>query len=129
LIDLLKVRARGIDDIAAQAEPYFRERVRYDDEAVAKHWKDAEVAERLSRLRERLAEVASWDAAALESTLRALAETLGVAAGRLIHPLRVALTGQAVSPGIFDVAEVLGRETTLERLQSAVAHIEAQRPA
>jgi glutamyl-tRNA synthetase len=70
--------------------------------------------------------VASWDAPALEHALRDLAAASGVAAGKLIHPLRVALTGQAVSPGIFDVASLLGRERTLSRMQDAIAHLAAR---
>jgi glutamyl-tRNA synthetase len=126
LIDLLKVRARAIDDVAAQAEPYFRDHVRYDADAMAKHWKDSHVAEHLQGLLERFARVASWDAPALEHALRDLAAASGVAAGKLIHPLRVALTGQAVSPGIFDVASLLGRERTLSRMQDAIAHLAAR---
>jgi glutamyl/glutaminyl-tRNA synthetase len=52
--------------------------------------------------------------------LRELASELEVGAGKLIHPLRLALTGQAVSPGIFEVLMVMGRERTLARLDAAL---------
>ncbi len=124
LVDLLKVRARTVDDIAAQARPYVLDGVDYDPEAVAKHWKDPRTAsERLAALAERLAE-APWDETALEDTLRALADDLGIGAGKLIHPLRVALTGQRASPGIFDVLVLLGRERSLERLANGKAFLD-----
>jgi len=49
-----------------------------------------------------------------------------VGAGKLIHPLRVALTGQAVSPGIFEVLMVMGRETALARIEAALDRIEEE---
>ena len=119
LIDLLRARARVIDDFATQAVPYLRDDFEYDPDAVAKHWKDAETAARLDAIRERFDAVTDWTETALEEALRALADQLGVGAGKLIHPLRVALVGQAVSPGIFEVAVVLGRERVLERLARA----------
>ncbi|MEJ2217461.1 MAG: glutamate--tRNA ligase [Gemmatimonadota bacterium] len=121
LIELLKPRARRIADFVTQARPYLQETVEYDPQAVAKHWKKPnEVRARLDALRERYAAVEPWDEAGLETTLRDLAGELGVGAGKLIHPLRLALTGQAVSPGIFEVLVVMGRSKTLARLDAAL---------
>jgi len=126
LIDLLKVRARSLDDIVEQARSYLLDRVVYDEEAVRKHWKDpAEVRARLAALRQRLAAAPAWDEATLEAELRALADELGVGAGKLIHPLRVSLTGTAVSPGIFEVLVVMGPELALRRLDDAIGALEA----
>ena len=120
LIDLLKVRARTTHDIVRQARPYLAATIDYDPDAVAKSWKDADAtAELLAGARERLAAV-PWDAAAMEEALRSLAEERGVAAGKIFQPLRVALTGMSVSPGIFDVIVTLGRELALARLDQAI---------
>jgi glutamyl-tRNA synthetase len=121
LLDLLKVRARTLDDVVHQAGPYFRDAVEYDADAVAKQWKDvAAVREMLNAVRGALADLPVWDAAPMEERLRALSEQLGVGAGKLFQPLRVALTGQTASPGIFDVLVVLGRERALRRIDAAV---------
>jgi glutamyl-tRNA synthetase len=64
--------------------------------------------------------VEPFDPAALESALRALADERGIKAGALIHATRVAVTGQAVSPGVFDVLALVGRERVLARLGEAV---------
>jgi glutamyl-tRNA synthetase len=126
LIDLLKVRARSLDDIVEQARSYLLDRVEYEEEAVRKHWKDsAEVRARLAALRQRLAAAPAWDEATLEAELRALADELGVGAGKLIHPLRVSLTGTAVSPGIFEVLVVMGPELALRRLDAAIEALES----
>jgi len=55
-----------------------------------------------------------------EECIRAMAEREGVKASALIHPIRLALTGFGVSPGLFEVMEELGRETVVRRLQKAV---------
>jgi glutamyl-tRNA synthetase len=121
LIDLLKPRARVVADLHVQAAPYLADRVQFDEAAVAGHWKDpAATAERLARLRARLAAVESWQEEPLEKALRDEAAELGVGAGKLIHPLRLALLGVAVSPGIFEVLVYFGRARTLGRIDAAL---------
>jgi glutamyl-tRNA synthetase len=126
VIDLLKVRARTTLDLVRQAEPYFREGIAYDEDAVAKHWKDAaSSAQVLEATRARLATV-EWEAAAMEHALRDLAEELGLAGGKVFQPLRVALVGQLASPGIFDVLLLLGRERSLVRIDLAVRFLRSR---
>jgi len=121
LIDLLKVRARTIDDMVRQAVPYFRELVEYDPHAIAKQWKDrAPARETLAATRDALVSQSDWVAEPLEVALRGLAEARGVSTGKIFQPLRVALTGVTASPGIFDVLVILGRDRSLRRLDAAV---------
>ena len=126
LVDLLKVRARNLDDLATMAEPYLTDPVEYEAESVAKHWakERAAVVERLERLRAAL-EGAEWDRTALEEATRKMAESLGISAGKLIHPLRVAVTGRQHSPGMFEVLVLLGKERSLARLDGAIHHLRA----
>jgi glutamyl-tRNA synthetase len=99
---------------------YFRDEIDYDDDAVAKTWKDRDDSREILRgIRERLAR-AEWTEPVLEAALRGLAEERGVAAGKIFQPLRVALTGVPVSPGIFDVLLVLGRDLALRRIDRAI---------
>jgi glutamyl-tRNA synthetase len=126
VIDLVKVRARNMDDVVLQARPYFERQVSYDPDAVARHWEDGGTGERLSRLHQALSGVGTWNEPELERTVRAAAAELGLGAGKLIHPLRVAVTGMAVSPGIFEVLAVMGRERTLSRLADALAWLDAR---
>ncbi len=123
LVDLLRVRARTVDDIVQQARPYIGDAVAYDDDAIAKQWKDAPLARSL--LADALAtleRLEPWAPEAMEPALRAIAESAGVGAGKLMQPLRVALTGVAASPGIFDVLVLLGRERSLARIRAALNH-------
>ena len=72
--------------------------------AVSKNWKDpVEARELLQSTREVLANVPEWETEPLEAALRSLAESRGISAGKVFQPLRVALTGLTVSPGIFEM--------------------------
>ena len=77
---------------------------------------DAGARRRLGALAARLATLEPWSEAGVESCLRAFAADEGVGFGKVARPLRAALTGSAVSPGIFEVVAVLGREAVIERL-------------
>jgi glutamyl-tRNA synthetase len=123
-LSLLRDRARTLGEIALQARPYLVEAPEVDPAAARKHWeKDPRAA--LGHLEALQARFSStpWNAGALESALRDLAEERGVGAGKLIHPLRVALTGQSTSPGIFDVLVFLGKARSLERIATAVERL------
>jgi glutamyl-tRNA synthetase len=125
LVALLQVRARTTLDMAQQALPFVRPDLEgYEDAAVAKHWaKDPEgVVGRLKRLREVLSDT-PWTETALEEAVRGVAAELEVGAGKVIHPLRLAVTGRGNSPGIFEVLVLLGRDKTLERLVIAWEHL------
>ena len=127
LLDMLRVRARTIDDIVRQAEPYFRDTIEYDPEAVAKNWKDRGAsADILDAARDALDGEHEWSLEALEQTLRALAESKGIAAGKIFQPLRVALTGLSVSPGIFEVLVMQGRRLALKRIADGAGWIRSK---
>jgi glutamyl-tRNA synthetase len=70
---------------------------------------------------ERLARVEPWHAGAIEQALRSLADELGEKPRTAFQPIRIAVTGSKVSPGLFESLELLGRETALERLNAAAA--------
>ncbi|HYN82656.1 MAG TPA: glutamate--tRNA ligase [Gemmatimonadaceae bacterium] len=129
LLDLLRVRARTIDDIVRQAGPYFLDRIEYDPEAVAKNWKDiGGAAEILKGVLETLKSAPNWVPDGLETALRSLAESKGIAAGKVFQPLRVALTGLTVSPGIFEVLVAMGRDLALKRVADALIWLDAKNP-
>ena len=127
LIDLLKIRARAVGDIVSQALPYFAADIPYEEQAARQHWKDpVATAELLRATRHHLATLEPWNAEGMERALRELAEERGVAAGKIFQPLRVALTGMSVSPGIFEVLMAMGRTLALRRLDSALRWLDDQ---
>ena len=121
LLDLLKPRARTLDGFAGQARAYLAPAVEYEEAAVAKHWKEpGDAIRRLEAVRSALASVEPWEPAAVEQALRQAAEEMGQGFGKIVHPLRLALTGTAVSPGIDVVIVQMGRELVERRIAAAL---------
>jgi glutamyl-tRNA synthetase len=118
-VKLLQSRARTTKDFSGSFRAFFSDEFEYDPVAVKKFWKDAALAELLAALAERLSKLEPFDTATTEQALRGLAEERGVKAGLLINASRVALTGQGVAPGLFEMMAVLGRERVVERLRRA----------
>jgi glutamyl-tRNA synthetase len=122
---LLQTRARSIKDFSGSGRAFFTEKFEYDPEARKKFWQDARLPELLEELSARLAHTKPFGLTETEACLRALAEEKGVKAGLLINATRVALTGQAVAPGLFEVMVALGERRVVERLNRAAAHVRA----
>jgi glutamyl-tRNA synthetase len=94
-----------------------------DPRARAKWLEHPDGAATLGAARERLGEVGVWDVASLEKSLTALVRELEVKPGQLYQPIRVALAGGTVSPGIFETLAVLGREESLARVDAALRSV------
>lgn len=125
LIELNKTRARTLRELAELIAPFTADddTLEYEPEAVKKHLKGDDLAARLTELHETLEKTEPFDVTTSETALRALAESRGVSAGKLIHPLRLALTGRGSSPPVFDVAVVLGKERALRRLRRLIERL------
>jgi glutamyl-tRNA synthetase len=122
---LLQSRARTLKDYGGAFRAFFTDDFPYDADAVKKHWKDAALPVLLDSLAERLAATNPFDLAGTENALRSLAEEKGVKAGLLINATRLALTGQAVAPSLFEVMLALGQHRVVERLHRAANHLRA----
>jgi glutamyl-tRNA synthetase len=121
LIDLLKVRSRTTHEIAEQARIFLAPVTEYDPAVVAKQWKDrAQASAVLAAMAQALGAVQPWEPEAVEGALRAAAEGTGLGFGKVVHPLRLALTGGGASPGIDQVVALLGRDEVLRRIAAAL---------
>jgi glutamyl-tRNA synthetase len=117
VLELLKPRVKRVLDFATQGRFFFIDTVDYDVAAVGKHLRG--MAEHLVAFDAACAELASFDAPSIEAALRLVAEARGLKAASLIHAVRVAVSGRAVSPGLFEVLTLLGRIRVRERLIAA----------
>jgi len=114
----LKPRARTLNEIAEGAEFLFKNGpLDFDEKALALLDDSARVL--LGQTADALAPVQSWTVEAIEEAIRRVAEDAGLGLGKVAQPLRAALTGRTVSPGIFDVLFLLGKAESLERLAAA----------
>ena len=115
----LKERAKTLVELLEGAKFLFAQRpLQMDEKAVAIL---DEGRPHLVALLPRFDDLADWTAAALEAQVRDYAETVHAKLGQVAQPLRAALTGRSVSPGVFDVLEVLGRSESLARMQDQAA--------
>ena len=121
VIELLKPRARKLGDIVPALVPFVSDQVTYDEAAVTRHLRGDGVTEHLSAWREVVKTLPTLEPAETEAALRKLAEARGIKPGVLIHATRVAVVGQAVSPGLFEVLELVGRDRVTERLRTAAS--------
>jgi glutamyl-tRNA synthetase len=114
-------RAKTLREMAHNSRFFFVEHVEIDPKAAARHL-GADAQPALRQARERLAALAQWDTAAIHTALNVLATELQSGLGKIAQPLRVAVTGTAVSPPIDVTLALLGRERALARIDAALRH-------
>jgi glutamyl-tRNA synthetase len=122
LIPTLQPRSKTLVEMAQGSAFYFADPVVYDPKAAAK-FLSAESLEPLRLLIRALDGLDRFDASAVEGAFAGVMERTGLKLGKIAQPVRVALTGGTVSPGIFEIIDVLGREETQRRLARAEAFI------
>jgi glutamyl-tRNA synthetase len=118
VVATLRDRAKTLVELAEFCRFYLVETIEPDPKAAAKHL-TAAVAPALADLDARLTALSAWDEATIEGAFQATIGAHGLKLGQLAQPVRVAMTGGTVSPGIYEVLAVLGRERSLARLRRA----------
>jgi glutamyl-tRNA synthetase len=116
-------RSKTLDDFAAHLSYFLRDELPYDEKSVQKHLKRPEAGDVLRAVRQVLADAPDLRPETLEPLMRSLTESLKLSFGKIAQPLRVALTGGAASPPIFDVLFYLGRERVLRRIDYALSNL------
>lgn len=117
---LLRERILFIHEVPERGSWFFSDPPGYEEATVKKRW-TPESGGLMERLLPRLEAAPSFEGPVIEAEVRAFAESEGRKLGDLVHPLRLACTGVGGGPGLFELMEVLGRETCLRRIRKAVA--------
>jgi glutamyl-tRNA synthetase len=120
IAEAYRERARTMHEMAQAAVFFFQDFENYHEKAARQHL-GPEATEPLSRLREGLAALADWRAEAIHELVQSVADALGLKMGKVAQPLRVAVSGGPVSPPIDVTVALLGRNTTLARLDRAIS--------
>jgi glutamyl-tRNA synthetase len=118
LIDLNRQRSKTLVELADRSAWLVRDSVLLDERAARKNL-TPEQSEILTDLAKRLSELDTWTQASLSPVFEKLCDERSLKLGKLAQPVRVALTGGTVSPGIYETLEVLGRKQSLIRIQAA----------
>ena len=121
-LDTCQGKVKLFSEVRHFADFYFMEDLDYDPEAVKKDFVPENKA-RLSKLREAFSKLTVFDADTLGNTLGAVATEIGVKAGVLVHPTRLACTGKTIGPSLYHLMEVLGKQRVLQRLDRTLAKI------
>ncbi len=126
LVNLYKTRLPTLGHFPRLAGFFFTDKIEYDKEAVDKFLKNDFACDYLEKFSEVLEKSSPFNKSEIEVNVRALVSDMDIKAGQMIHPVRVALTGGTVSPGIFEVIEFLGKEKSQARLSKVIDKIKAQ---
>ena len=122
LVDCVRVRVKTLQEVADASTYFFKDVDAYDEKGGAKHF----MPENIPVMEACIAAIEAddvYDLASTEAAYNKIAAESGLALGKVIHPTRLALTGRTVSPGMFDVMVLLGKERTIERLKKAIEFI------
>ncbi len=120
-LDTCKGKFKLFNELPAYAGFYFRDDLTYESEAAKKAFVP-ENKPRLEKLRDAFGKLPAFDAASIETALKATATELGVKVGVLIHPTRLACTGNPHGPSLYHLIEVLGKDKTVARIEQALGH-------
>ncbi|MDR5683602.1 MAG: glutamate--tRNA ligase family protein [Armatimonadota bacterium] len=121
VVEVLGERLKTGEDVVTYGDFFFLERPRYDEAAVTKYLRQPGAGQVLREASEQLGAADPFAAAHIERVLRALASERDLEMRAIVHPLRVALTGKTVGPGLFELIEVLGKDRVVRRLADAQA--------
>lgn len=116
LIKLFQARLPTLADFVDWADFFFLKEPKIDEQAQGKYL-SKDLSREFSLFIERLEKLDKFDIISIEDEFRRLINDLSIQSRELIHPIRVALTGKTVGPGLFEVMHYLGKERTIDRLR------------
>ncbi|HJR14989.1 MAG TPA: glutamate--tRNA ligase [Rhodanobacteraceae bacterium] len=117
----LRERVQTLKAMAEQARIWYAPIEAWDDKAVRKHLRAEGAADVLRAMHVRLAALPTWKPAGIHALVAEVATERGIGMGKVAQPLRVAMTGTAVSPSIEDTVYLAGRDVALKRIDDAIA--------
>lgn len=126
IVEAVGDRLKTLSQIIDYAGFFFTEEVEFDQSAVEQYLLKENSLSILETLEEHLKDVEPFDQANIERAIKLSGEQLGINPGKQIQPLRVAVTGKSVGPGIFETLILLGKEKTLKRLCQAISMIRSR---
>ncbi len=119
VVDAMKERVSFIKEYLTKSPYFFEPPVEYDEKVLKKRWKeDSPVL--LKKLRYNFAELTNPVKQDYENALHKTAEQMDVGNGKLIHPLRIAVSGMGEGPGVYDIVVIIGKDETLKRIDQAI---------
>ncbi len=120
IIELMKPRSKTIVELTDATDYFFHDPTEYDPKTMKKRWKNSDVNELVNEYKKCLDTVDEWTVENVELVLRNLSDRKNINPAKLIHPVRLALSGTGAGPSLFHMIEVLGKDICVRRLKKAV---------
>jgi glutamyl-tRNA synthetase len=122
VIKLMQERVRTVTDFVDFSSYFFKAPTEFDEKSKAKNW-TADAVERLSELLPKFTALEDWSHTNIEQVVRTYAEAKGISAGKLIHPIRLAVSGVGMGPSLFELLETIGKQEVLGRIDYAIKNV------
>ena len=122
VVKLIKERVNFVSEFWDQSYFFFQAPKEYDAKVVKKRWKE-QTPEILSELKEQFEKLETFDHVNMEKTVQDFLEGKEFGMGQVMNPLRLTLVGAGIGPGVLEIAELLGKEETLKRIQAGIDNI------
>ncbi len=122
VIETLQPRSKTLVEMAQAAQFYYKDEIEFEEKAAKKFLKP-DTADLLARCAQDISALDEYTQESLETLFKAVMEDTGLGFGKIAQPLRVAVTGTTVSPGIFEMLLALGKDKTVQRIERALAFV------
>jgi glutamyl-tRNA synthetase len=119
IIEAMKPRVSFVNEFITNCTYFFAEPTEYDEIVIKKRWKE-DTREQLTILRNNIAQLSNPVKEDFENALAKSAEELNIGKGKLIHPVRLALSGVGTGPGVYDLLYIIGKDKSIERIDRAL---------
>lgn len=122
IIEAMKERVSFVKEFIENCTYFYEAPTVYEQKAIEKNWKP-ETPEQLKKLNSEFANLSNPTKEDFEHALTKASEDLNIGKGKLIHPLRLAVSGQSTGPGMFDLLFILGKDEVVKRIETALVKI------
>lgn len=122
IIDAMKERVTFVYEFITNCKYFYKRPEEYDEKALEKNWKD-DTPNYLRKFIELISQIDNPSKEDYENALNTVAEMYNLGKGKIIHPLRLAVSGQSTGPGMFDLLYIIGKDEVIERIENAINKI------
>jgi glutamyl-tRNA synthetase len=123
IIEAMKPRVSFVNEFITNCTYFYEEPTEYDKNVIKKRWKE-DTPEQLKKLRDNISRLENTVKEDFENALTKTAEELNISKGKLIHPIRLALSGIGTGPGVYDSLYIIGKDKSIERIDRALKIID-----
>jgi len=122
IIEAMKERVSFVNEFITNCQYFYTAPMEYEQKSIEKNW-NSETPNILRKIRDAFANLQNPTKENFEIELTNIATELNISKGKLIHPLRLAVSGISTGPGVFDIASILGKDEVIKRIDTALAKI------